>query len=193
MNRRQFLSGIGIAGVGVIGGCSSLASGPRSLDDPTVDNPEEGTYYYNFFHDGDHAADVDVKVYPRSTPSDPAGVALSVGPGADGWESSTLQFALRAPANAAPSSSSARILVDIADMAPYPHSLRVTDEGYRVLELKRLAETDRGDSTIPLQLRVIPDTPIQSLSFRSTTRWHSPQGALMEGSFTDRLSMPVTQ
>jgi hypothetical protein len=149
-------------------------------------------YYYNFAHEGDPAANIDVRVEPRSTPIEPAGLALSVGP-QPGWESTALRLALRAPAGPQPGESPARILIEIADVAPYPFSLRVTDDGYRVVELEGLAEAGLGGSTIPLQLEVVPETATEWLALRATTRWHSPDGTLVEASFTDRLSMPVTR
>lgn len=192
MNRRQYLSGIGIAGSIAIAGCSSGTTDPVSLGSPTVENADEGVYFYNFTHDGEPAANVDVQIAPRSTPSERAGLVLSVGPQTE-WESTMIRVALRAPADSAPGEPSARFLLAVADGASYPLSFRVTDNGYRILELDGLADAGLGESTIPLQLEVVPQSTAESLSIRSTTRWRSPEGVLMEASFTDRLPMPVTQ
>lgn len=77
---------------------------------------------------------------------------------------------------------------------PYPpFSLRVTDEGYRVVELEGLVKAGLDGGRIQLQLAVIPRTTAKSLSIRFTALCRSPEGELAEASFTDRLSTVITQ
>jgi hypothetical protein len=163
-----------------------------SLGPPAIEHPEEEDYYYNFAHEGEAVGNVDVTIESRSTPNEGAGIVLSAGPQED-FENILFQFALRAPADSQPGDQSARFFLEVADNASYPLSVRVTDQEERVLELERLAEAGYGNATIPLQLEVIPRTTAESLSLRSTVRWRGPEGALFEATFTDRLSMPVTQ
>jgi hypothetical protein len=192
MRRRTFLSAVGATGTVAVSGCSSLSSEPVSLGSPTVENPDEGVYFYDFDHNGDPAANVDVQIEPRSTPAEQAGVVLSVGPQAE-WTCTMIEFALRVPTDSMPGEPSARFQLAVADAASYPLSFRLTDRGYRVLELEGLEDAGLGTSTIPLQLEVVPLTAAESLSLRSTTRWRSPEGRLMEATFTDRLVMPITR
>jgi hypothetical protein len=192
MERRQLLSVVGTAGIATICGCNSISSEPVSLGPPTVNHPDEGEYFYNFAHEGDAIGNVDVTVESRSTPNERAGIGLSAGPQPK-FENVMFQFALRAPADSPPGEQSARFLLEVADSASYPLSVRVTDQDYRIFELEGLAEESYANATIPLQLEVVPQTTAESLSFQSTTRWRGPEGALFEATFTDRLSMPVTQ
>jgi hypothetical protein len=192
MERRQFLRGIGVAGIATICGCNSLSSEPVSLGSPTVGHPDEGDYYYNFAHEGDGVGNVDITIESRSTPNERAGIGLSVGPQPE-FENSMFRVTLRAPADSQPGEQSARFLLEVADSASYPLSVRVTDQDGRVLELEGLAEAGYGNATIPFRLEVVPQTAAESLSLRSTARWRGPEGALFEATFTDRLSMPVTQ
>lgn len=192
MERRQFLSAIGATGIVTICGCNSLSSEPVALGSPTVEHPEEGDYYYNFAHEGDAVGNVDITIESRSTPNEGAGIVLSAGPQQE-FENIMFQFALRAPADSQLGDQSARFLLEVADSASYPLSVRVTDQDERVLKIEGLAEAGYGNATIPLQLEVNPQTTTEALSFRSTTRWRGLEGALFEATFTDRLSMPVTQ
>lgn len=104
-----------------------------------------------------------------------------------------IRFALRAPADSTPGEPSARLQLAVADAASYPLSFRVTDRGYRVLELEGLEEAGLGISTIPLRLEAVLLTAAESLSLRSTTRWRGPEGRLMEAAFTGHLVMPITR
>jgi hypothetical protein len=61
------------------------------------------------------------------------------------------------------------------------------------VEADGLAKAGLGDSTLVLRLDVVPGEAVESLSLQSTTRWSSSQGSLVEASFTDRLSLPVTE
>jgi hypothetical protein len=192
MNRRQFLAATGTAGLGALSGCSSLASEPTSLGPPTRENPEAGRYYYDFAHGDEHVVNVDVRVSPRAAPDDRITLVLSVGPQADGWESTAIRVALRAPATATPSQS-ARVLLDVDLGATYPVSFRVTDQGYRVVELDGLAEAGLGNSTIPLEFELVPQTPVEAVALQSTTQWRSDDGSPMEATLTERLSVPSTE
>ena len=182
MDRRQFLNGIGTAGVLVTAGCSSPVSGPTALSSPTIENPERGRYYYNVAHEGDPVASVDVTIDTRSTPGERAGVVLSAGP-ESGSTSATFEFALRAP-TPSPGEQPARIMVNVADTARYPLSLGVTDEGYRLLELDGLEAAGHGDATIPLQLAVVPHSATSSACsrlWRGRTVRGTPPGCTCPG------------
>ena len=192
MDRRQFLAGLTTTGSVVIGGCSNLPSEPVSLDSPTVTTPDPGEYQYNLARKGDAVGNVDIRVEPRSTPSERSGLTLGVGP-QPRWESTALRFAFRAPADASPGEPHARILVSITDIAQDVFRFRTADDGYRTVEADGLAKAGLGDSTLVLRLDVVPDEAVESLSLQSTTRWSSSQGSLVEASFTDRLSLPVTE
>lgn len=188
-NRRRALQAFGTSALVVASGCSSLSSQPTSLGSPTVEKPEAGVRHYDFTHEGEHVANVDVAVRPRSTQPERATLALAVGPQADGWKSRRVQFTLRAPATGPPSES-ARFLLDVDTSASYPISLRVGDDGERVLELDGLTEAGLGDSTIPLELVLVSNTTVESLALDVETRWRSPDREQLDASFSDRLSVP---
>ena len=192
MNRRQLLSGIGVAGLGAIAGCNSRFAKTESLGPPTVENPEPGVYYYDFSHRDEHVVNVDVGIRRRSAPGERAKLSLSVGPQTDGWKTDRIRFTLRAPP-AGPPSDTARVLLDVDTGASYPLSLRVTEQGDRVIEFDGLADAELGTSTIPLELELVPKTAVESLALQSETRWRGPDETRFEASFTGRLAVPTSQ
>jgi hypothetical protein len=135
---------------------------------------------------------VDVGIRRQSAPGERAGVTLSVGPQADGWESDLIRFTLRAPPTGPPSDT-AQVLIDVDTGSTYPLSLRVTDDGDRVMALDGLADAGLGESTIPLELELVPNAPVESLALQSETHWRGPDGTRFEAGFTGRLAVPASQ
>jgi hypothetical protein len=195
MDRRGFL--LAVTSATAIGaGCSTplTSSDMPSLGDPSVNNPEDGTYYYNFEDDdGDSAVNVDVSIEPRNSASNRAVVNLSMGPQPK-WDTLSLRFALRAPADTSSGDSPARVLLEIPDAGPYPpFSLHVTDDGYRVVDLSGLDNSDFSNRTIPLRSAVVPRENVESLDIRFTGQYRNPEDKLRQASFSDHLSMPITR
>jgi hypothetical protein len=107
-----------------------------------------------------------------------------------GWETTALRFALRAPADPGPADGTARVFLEVPDGGPYPpFSLRVTEEGYAVVETDGLAEAGLGTSTLPLALVVVPREPVEPLSVRVTATVRSPEDIVAEASVADGLVM----
>jgi hypothetical protein len=69
----------------------------------------------------------------------------------------------------------------------------VTEQGDRVIELDGLADAGLGESTIPLELELVPKTAVESLALQSETRWCSPDGTRFEAAFTGRLAVSTSQ
>jgi hypothetical protein len=191
VNRRALLaSAAGALALGA--GCSSLSpGGPESLSDPTVDRADEGVAFYDFDRDGDHVADVDVRVEAegRTDPTAPCGLVVEV-TADDGWLTESIAFGVRAPAVPQAGEPPAELSLQVPDGPSYPEfSLWEDGDGYARVRTEGLADAGLGDGTLRLSATVQPLAPAEALSFDYRVRCRRGPLGTVEAAFTDTLAM----
>ncbi len=115
----------------------------------------------------------------------PGRVALSVTP-ADGYRTTALRLALRAPAGAPPGTTPASIAAEAPAGSFPPLTVERDDDGYAVTTADGLV--DRDENTLSVAARIHPRSPVEAVDCRVKT-WLRGDGGRYVGRVETRRAM----